>query len=106
MPAAPSTMPEELPAWWMCSIRSRCGYFIIATLSKPGMTSPIARNEASSAPSFCMSVSGRMYSSWARMVRPLRSVTGTTERANRPSSQAALARFWRPDGEGVGLDRG
>ena len=40
-PAAPSTMPDELPAWWMWLIRSRCGYFIIATLSKPGMVSPI-----------------------------------------------------------------
>ena len=42
MPAAPSTIPDELPAWWIWLIFCRCGYFISATLSKPGMTSPMA----------------------------------------------------------------
>ena len=50
MAAAPSTMPRELPAWWMWLIRSRCGYFIIATLSKPGITSPMSLKAGFSAP--------------------------------------------------------
>ena len=33
--AAPSTMPEELPAWWTWSIRSTQWYFSSATSSKP-----------------------------------------------------------------------
>ncbi len=40
-----------------------------------------------------MVVPGRMCSSFARMVRPLTSFTGMTERAKRPSSQALAARF-------------
>ena len=56
--AAPSTMPEELPAWWICSIRSRCGYFISATASKPGICSPMSLNAGLSAPSACMSGAG------------------------------------------------
>ena len=43
--AAPSTMPEELPAWWTWLIRSRWGYFRIATASKPGMVSPMSLND-------------------------------------------------------------
>ena len=71
--AAPSTMPEELPAWWTWLIRSRCGYFRIATASKPGMVSPMSLNEGLSAPSDCMSVPGRMCSSRSRIGRPLTS---------------------------------
>ena len=87
-------MPEELPAWWTWLIRSRCGYFSLATLSKPGITSPMSLNEALSPPSDCMSVPGRMYSSLSRIVRPFTSVTGTMDFANRLSAQAAAARFW------------
>ena len=41
-----------------------------------------------------MSVPGRMYSSCARMVSPLRSRTGTMDRAKRLSAQAAAALRW------------
>ncbi len=92
--AAPSTMPEELPAWWTWLIRSRCGYFRIATASKPGMLSPMSLNEGLSAPSDCMSVPGRMCSSRSRIGRPFTSFTVTTDRAKRSSAQAAAARFW------------
>ncbi len=92
--AAPSTMPDELPAWWTCSIFSRCGYFSCATASKPGITSPCSLNEGFSPPSDCMSVSGRMCSSRSRIGRPFWSRTGMTEPANRPSAQARAARFW------------
>ena len=90
--AAPSTMPEEFPAWWMWLIFSRCGYFISATLSKPGMTSPICWNAGFSDPSDCMSVWGRMYSSWLRIDRPFWSLISITDLSKRPSSQAFLAR--------------
>src|SRR5690606_3687102 len=91
--AAPSTMPEELPAWWMWLIRSRCGYFISATLSKPGITSPMSLNEGFSAPSVCMSVPGRMYSSRSRIGSPFWSRMVITDFAKRFSSQAFAARF-------------
>ena len=42
----------------------------------------------------CMVVVGRMCSSLARMVRPLMSLTGTTDLLKRPSSQAFAARCW------------
>ena len=41
-----------------------------------------------------MSVPGRMYSSWLRIGRPFWSRTVITDRANRPSAQAAAARLW------------
>ena len=44
--------------------------------------------------SVCIVVAGRMCSSLARIVRPLTSLTGTTEFLKRPSSQALAARFW------------
>ncbi len=97
-PAAPSTMPLELPAWWTWLIRSRCGYFISATLSKPGITSPISLNAGFSAPSACMSVPGRMYSSVARIGRPLTSRTVRIERAKRsvvPGGLGAALAFHR-----------
>ena len=47
-----------------------------------------------SAARLCIVVSGRMCSSWSRMVRPSWSFTGTTERAKRPSAQERAARFW------------
>ena len=75
-------------------IRSRWGYFIRATASKPGIASPISLKAGFRAPSDCISVSGRMYSSWDRIGRPLRSVTVMTDLSKRPASQAALARLW------------
>ena len=85
--AAPSTMPDELPAWWTWLTASTSGWAAIATASKPPI-SPICTNEGLSAPSDCMSVPGRGCSSRARIVSPFTSRTGTTERAKRPSSQA------------------
>ena len=41
-----------------------------------------------------MSVSGLMKSSRRRMVRPLTSLTGTTDLSNQPESRAWAARFW------------
>jgi hypothetical protein len=43
--AAPSTMPEELPAWWTWSISSTQWYFSSATWSKP----PISRSRRTTA---------------------------------------------------------
>ena len=40
---------------------------------------------------------GRMCSSFARMVRPLMSLTGMMDLSKRPSSHARAARFWRLD---------
>ena len=94
MPAAPSTMPDELPAWWIWLIRSRCGYFISATLSKLGMVSPKSLKAGFKAPSDCMSVPGRGYSSWVKMGRPLRSLTAIKVLSKRPSALARSARFW------------
>ncbi len=55
--AAPSTMPEELPAWWTWLTLSISGWAWIATASKPPI-SPICTKEGLSAPSDCMSVAG------------------------------------------------
>ena len=82
---------KEVPGVWTCSIFSTQWYFCSATASKPPI-SPICTKEALSWPSDCMSVCGRMCSSLASSVRPLMSLTGTTEFANRPSSQARAAR--------------
>ena len=94
MAAAPSTIPLELPAWWMWLIRSKLGYFIKATLSNPGMTSPISLKAGFKAPKACMSVPGRMYSSCRKISNPLRSLMVTTERLNRPSFHASAALRW------------
>ena len=91
---APSTMPEELPAWWTCSMRSSSGYFSFATLSKPGIIVPIASKAARRAPSDCMSVPGRGYSSFERIGRPFWSRTVITDLSKRPSAIAWAARFW------------
>ena len=91
--AAPSTMPEELPAWWTWSIFSTQWYFCSATASKPP-SSPMVANEGLRAASESAVVPGRMCSSWSRTTRPLRSLTGTTERAKRPSFHASAARSW------------
>ena len=89
--AAPSTMPEELPAWWTWSIRSTQWYFCSATASNPP-ASPILANDGLSAARLSAVVPGRMCSSWSSTVSPLRSRTGTTERSKRPSFQALAAR--------------
>ena len=49
-----------------------------ATASKPPI-SPGMTKDGLSAASDCMSVVGRMCSSWSRMVRPFWSLTGMTE---------------------------
>ncbi len=58
------------------------------------MTSPSAWKAGLSAPSDCMSVPGRMYSSRSRIGSPLTSRTVRIERSNRPASHAAAARRW------------
>ena len=73
----------------------------MATASKPP-SSPICTNDGCSAASDCMVVPGRMCSSLARMVRPLTSLTGITERLKRPSvpgRRGALLAFDR-----IGVD--
>ena len=60
--AAPSTMPEELPAWWTCLTASTSGWAWMATASKPPI-SPIITKEGSSEARLCMLVDGRMCSS-------------------------------------------
>ena len=85
-------MPEELPAWWTWSTVSTSGCASIATASKPPIW-PICTKDAFSWPSDCMSVDGRMCSSWASRVMPLMSRTGTTALAKRPSAQEAAERF-------------
>ncbi len=75
--AAPSTMPEELPAVWMWRMRSTWGYFCSATASKPIL--PACSNETGSAASASMVVPGRMVSSWSSTVSPTRSITGTMD---------------------------
>src|SRR5262249_5083279 len=91
--AAPSTMPDELPAWCTCSTNSISGCACIATASKPP-SSPICTNDGLSWASDCILVSGRMCSSRARIVRPFTSFTGITDRPKRPSFQALAARCW------------
>ena len=77
MIAAPSTMPEELPAWWTWLIRSTQWYFSSATSSKPAWA-PMSAKLGLSPASPSGVVSGRIVSSWSSTVRPLRSRTGTT----------------------------
>ena len=72
---APSTMPEELPGVWTCSIFSIQWYFCSATASKPPI-SPIAANEGFRPPSVSTVVPGRMNSSWSSTTFSLRSLTG------------------------------
>ena len=50
-------------------------------------------NEGFSEASDCMSVLGRMCSSCSSIGKPLTSTTGAIEFLNRPSFQAAAARF-------------
>ena len=64
----------------------------MATASKPPC-SPGMTNEGLSEASDCMSVLGRMCSSWSSSGKPLASRTGAIERLNRPSFHAAAARF-------------
>ena len=78
--AAPSTMPEELPAWWTWSIFSTQWYFSSATSSKPA-SRPMSANDGLRAASPSTEVSGRISSSWSRTVTPLMSRTGTTASA-------------------------
>ncbi|KOV29955.1 hypothetical protein ADK58_08730 [Streptomyces sp. XY152] len=91
--AAPSAMPEELPAWWTWSILSTQWCFCSATASKPP-SSPGFANEGLRAARLSAVVPGRRCSSRSRTRSPLRSRTGTTERSKRPSFQVAAARSW------------
>ena len=88
---APSTMPDELPAWWTWRTRSISGWASMATALKPPI-SPICTNAGLRLASDCMSVEGRMCSSIASSVMPFTSLTGVTESAKLPSSQARAAR--------------
>ena len=83
-------MPEELPAWCTWWIFSIVVYLSSAVASKPMV--PIISNEGMSLDSDSTEVPGRMVSSWASIVRPLRSVTGTIERLKWPAAWAAAAR--------------
>ena len=80
MMAAPSTMPEELPAWWTWSIRSTQWYFSSATSSKPA-SRPMSANDGLRPASPSTLVSGRTSSSWSSTTTPLRSFTGATDSA-------------------------
>ena len=76
--AAPSTMPEELPAWCTWVMRSTSGYFCIATSSKPPIWATDSK-DGLSLPRPSMEVSARTNSSWSRIVTPFWSVTGTRD---------------------------
>ena len=76
--AAPSTMPEELPAWWTWLIFSTQWYFSSATSSKPA-SAPIWAKLGLRPARPSTLVSGRISSSWSSTVSPLMSLTGTTE---------------------------
>ena len=89
--AAPSTMPEELPAWCTWAMRSTVVYLRSAVASKP--ICPIAANEGWSCASASRLAPGRMVSSRSSSIRPAMSRTGTSERAKRPSAWAAAARW-------------
>ena len=60
--AAPSTMPLELPAVCTWLIDSTCGYFMMATASKPA-SSPICVKAGFSFARSAIVVPGRRYSS-------------------------------------------
>ena len=92
MSAAPSTMPELLPAWWTWSICSTQWYFSSATESKPAW-SPMPANDGFSLARPSTLDSGLMNSSTSSTVTPLTSLTGTIEPAKRPSAHALAARW-------------
>ena len=75
--AAPSTMPDELPAVCTWLMRFTWGYLSRATASN--RASPIAWKAGLSVPSTSAVVSGRMVSSWARTTSPAASLTGTSD---------------------------
>ena len=89
--AAPSTMPEELPAVCTWSIFSTAVYLRSATASKPPM-SPIVAKDAGSWPSDSTVVPSRTSSSRSPTTTPFRSTTGITERSKYPFAQAFAAR--------------
>ena len=80
MIAAPSTMPELLPAWWTWLILSTQWYFSSATSSKPASL-PICANDGLRPARPSTLVSGRIVSSCSSTVMPLRSRTGITASA-------------------------
>ena len=84
-------MPEELPAWCMCSMRSMVVYLRSAVASKPIW--PIIAKLGSSLAMPSSEALARMVSSWSSSSRPAMSRTGTTDFAKRPSARAAAARW-------------
>ncbi len=88
--AAPSTMPEELPAWWAWMTFSMVVYLSSAVASKPMV--PIISNEGISLASDSTEVPGRMVSSRPSISMPLMSLTGMTDLSKRPSDCARAAR--------------
>ena len=84
-------MPDELPGVWTWSIFSIQWYFCSATASKPPI-SPITWKLGFSVESVSTVVPGRMNSSLSSTVSPLRSLTGITLWAKRPSACAVAAR--------------
>ena len=85
---------------WTWSIFSTQWYFCSATASKPPI-SPIAANDGFSPPSVSTVVPGRMNSSWSSTTLSLRSFTGITEFAKRPSDSARGGALLRARGVGV-----
>ena len=92
--AAPSTMPEELPAWWTWLIRSRCGIFHDRDLVEAGHhLAHVLEGGLQRAKRLHVGAGAHVFvvveDRQAVLVR-----IGTTDCAKRPSSQAAAARFW------------
>ena len=78
---------------WTWLMFSTQWYFCSATASKPPI-SPMPANAGLSLPRLSSVVPGRMCSSWSSSTIPLRSLTGTTDLAKRPSAHAVAARSW------------
>ena len=75
--AAPSTIPDELPAWWTWLMCCTSGYFCNATASKP--ICPIMAKLALSLARLSVVVAALINSSLAKMVTPAWSFTATTD---------------------------
>jgi hypothetical protein len=92
--AAPSTMPDELPAWWTWVMLLDLGIALLRHRVEARHHLALhLEADGSSAASVCMVVCGRMSSSRFSSSTPFWSRTGTIEFLNRPAAQAAAARF-------------
>ena len=87
--AAPSTMPDELPAWCMCSMRSTVVYLRSAVASKP--IAPMAAKLGSSRDIASGVALSRIVSSRSSSSRPAISCTGTRLFEKCPAARAAAA---------------